>query len=189
MNREDSIKYLEDLKLRAQEDLSDRFHRVSKEFKEDLNGDKQYHKDYQEVMGWMFELFKVNSTTFYSLFKDVLSGATDLETLEGLEEMRFFVGNFFDDAYVKLVVDDNREYDHPIKGKIQMEIDPVHDWHLEWGGYDDEKTLTTEELIQVMRDVYQADYEWCKKFNKHFGGDETTKVDKFDKSLLKKEKA
>jgi hypothetical protein len=137
-------------------------------------------------MGWMFELYKVNSTTFYSLFEKVMSGCTRLETLEGLEEMRSFVGNFFDDSYVKLVVDENRTYKHPLDGKeIKMEINPMLDWHFEWAN-DSEDCLSTKELIDVMRQVYESDYKWCQRANERFGGDESTKLDKYDLSLLKK---
>jgi len=184
MNRLDSVKYLEELKKEAKNDFERRFKDVSGRFAEDLLGEKPYHKDYQDVIGWMFELYKVNSTTFFSLFRNVMSGCTDLRTLKGLEEMRSFVGNFFDDSFVKLVIDENREYDHPIDGKVKMDIDPIFDWHLEWA-HDDEKCLSTKELIEIMRQIYQADYEWCEKCNHHFGGDESTQTDKYDKSLLK----
>lgn len=185
MNNLSSIKYFEELKQKAKEDFDKRFKRVSESFCDDLLGEKSYHKDYQEVIGWMFELYKVNSTTFYSLFDKVMSGCTSLETLEGLEEMDSFVGNFFDDSYVKLVIDKNRTYKNPVTGKEkEMEINPAMDWHLEWAN-DNEKTLTTKELIEVMRQVYEADYKWCQRFNNHFL-DSSTKLDKYDLTLLKK---
>lgn len=187
MNNPSSIKYFEGLKKEAKKNFDERFKKVSYEFLEDLFGEKPYDKDCQAVIGWMFELYKVNSTTFYTLFKKVMYGRTNLETLEGLEEMRSFVGNFFDDSCVKLVVNENRTYESPITEKeVKMPISPAFDWHLEWA-HDDEETLSTKELIEVMRRVYEGDYEWCKKLNDCSRGDSSTKLDKYDLSLLKKE--
>jgi len=45
--------------------------------------------------------------------------------LEGLEAMRHFVGNFFDDSYVKLVVDKNRVYSFGKGQERVLDIDPI----------------------------------------------------------------
>ena len=185
MNNLSSIKYFEELKIKAKEDFERRFKDVSNRIIEDLLGDKPYHKDYQAVIGWMFELYNVNNTTFYSLFNKVMYKGTNLKTIEGLESMRSFVGNFFDDSVVKLAVDENRTYPTP-NGPKQMEIDPVFDWHLEWA-HDGDECLSTQQLIDIMQQVYEANYKWCQKCNSgFFGGDESTKLDKYDLSLLKK---
>jgi hypothetical protein len=184
MNRSSSIKYFENLKRKAKENSAQRLKNVSEEIGNDLLGKESYRKDHQDVIGWMFELYKVNPTTFYSLFKDVMPSCTNLETLRGLEEMRSFVGNFFDDSFVKLVVDD---YYPNKEEKVGININPMFDWHLEWVG-DDEECLSTKQLIEIMRLVYEANYKWCQKFNCLFKGDETTKLGKYNLSLLKKPK-
>jgi hypothetical protein len=188
MNIKDSIVYFEKLKTKAQKNCDCRIKRVADKFQEDLLGEKSYHKDYQEVIGWMFELYKVNSTTFYSLFKNVMSGSTDLTELKGLEEMRSFVGNFFDDSYVKLVVDENRTYTNPSTKEVKkIPIDPILDWHLAWAN-DTEECLSKDELVDVMRKAYKANYEWCKRCNKRWGGDKSTDESKYDLTLLGKSK-
>jgi len=183
MNPTESLQYFSILQQKAKDDFAERFQDVSNRVIKDLQGTKSYHKDYQEVIGWMFELYKVNSTTFYSLFRNVMSGETDLSTLEGLEKMRSCVGNFFDDSSIKLVVDKNQTYPSP-DGPKPLHINPILDWHLEWAK-DDEKCLSVQELINVMKDVYQADYEWCKQFSSYFGPDKSTYLDKYNHSLLK----
>jgi hypothetical protein len=110
-------------------------------------------------------------------------GQTDLSTLEGLEKMCSFVGNFFDDSFIKLVVDKNKTYPSP-NGPKSLPINPILDWHLEWTK-GDEKCLSVQELIDVMKEVYQADYEWCKQFGNRFGYDKNTNLDKYNFSLLK----
>jgi hypothetical protein len=182
MNPTESIEYFSTLQQKAHDDFAKRFEDVSKRIIDDLRGTKSYHEDYQKVIGWIFELYKVNSTTFYSLFKNVMYGQTDLSTLEGLEEMRSFVGNFFDDSFVKLVVDKNQTYPSS-DGPKSLPSNPLLEWHLKWT--QDEKCLSVQELIDIMQQVYQADYEWCKQFSNHFGHDKNTNLNKYNRSLLK----
>lgn len=181
MNNEASKTYLSQLLSNASTDCKERLNDVTQRFGEDMADDEPYKKHYQKVIGWMFELHKVNATTFYSLFNKVMFD-TNLNTLEGLECMRSFVGNFFDDSGVVLDVDENREYPTP-NGTKQMPIDPMFDWHIVWAS-EDKVWLSIQELINIMKKVYQADYDWCKECNKRFGEDKTSGLDKYDKSLL-----
>ena len=114
--------------------------------------------DLSTLMEKMFELFHCNDTTFYSLFHRVLHGGTDLNTIDGLEALASFLGNFIDDAYFKIVKETN-EYGS---------TNPILTWHIVYAN-DDDTSIGIEDLEGIINDVMTASQEWAKQCEKVFG--------------------
>lgn len=105
--------------------------------------------DTSVLVAKMIELFEHNSTSFYSLFHKVFCGDTDLRTVEGMESMASFLGNFIDDAEYKLVNEPN-QYGSQC---------PMLTYEIQFANDDDEKIFIPE-LIKIIDEVIEDCERW-----------------------------